>query len=85
MTRDKLHDHLGCILFTSWELHAFHGTALPSINTSIINIISMGMTTSTITSIRITITTYIFQSPSGLNIYDGYRDREGGVGDDVEG
>ena len=80
MTRDKLHNHLGCRLFTSWELHAFHGTALPSISTSI----SMGMLTSTSTIISIIITTYIYQSPSGLKLYDGYRDREGGIRDDVE-
>ena len=84
MTRDKLHNHLGCRLFTSWELHVFHGTALPSISTSIINSISMGMITSTSTSISIIITTYIYQSPSGLKLYDGYRDREGGIRDDVE-
>ena len=84
MTRDKLHTHLGCRLLTSWELHVFHGTALPSISTSIINSISMGMITSTSTSISIITTTYIYQSPSGLKLYDGYRDREGGGRDDVE-
>ena len=84
MTRDKLHKHLGCRLFTSWELHVFHGTALPSISTSIINSISMGMITGTSTSISIIITTYIYLSPSGLKLYDGYRDREGGIRDDVE-
>ena len=84
MTRDKLHKHLGCRLFTPWELHAFHGTALPSISTSIINTISMGMITGTSTSISIIITTYIYQSPSELKLHDGYRDREGGVWDDVE-
>ena len=84
MTRDKLHDHLGCRLFTSWELHVFHGTALPSISTSIINSIIMGMITSTSTIISIILSTYIYQSPSGLNLYDGYRDREGGIRDDVE-
>ena len=59
---------------------------MPSISTSIINGMSIrtGMITSTSTSISIIITTYIYQSPSGLKLYDGYRDREGGARDDVE-
>ena len=84
MTRDKLHNNIGCRLFTAWELHVLHGTALPRISIIIINSIIMGMITSTSTSISIIITTYIYQSPSGLNLYDGYRDREGGIRDDVE-